>query len=128
MPNLISLRKAPLAAAPMASSLEYDGNALQLTDETGARTPIPRSGVASAIAAMAVPATGVAYVNTAKTAVQIASYGGTVTVISVTRGVTTVDILSQAAGAVTGSVVTLAPGDAITFTYTVAPAVNIIPL
>ena len=128
MPNITSLRKAALAAVPVPSSVEYDGTNMQMTDETGARRPIPVSGVAAAIAAMAVPATGVAYVNNAKTAVQVVTTGGTVTVISVTRGANSVDALSQAAGAVTGSVVVLAPGDSITFTYTAAPTVNIIPL
>lgn len=128
MANITALRAAALAATPVASSLEYDGESVQLTNQEGVRTPLVKSGAAGAIAAVAVPASGTPYTNAAKTAVQYLIYGGTVTVISVTRAGVTVDVLSQAAAAVAGLAFTLAPGDEFTVTYTAAPTVNAMPL
>ena len=128
MPNILPLRKAPLAGVPVPSSVEYDGKNLYTTDETGTRYAAQKSGVAGAIAAMVVPATTVAYVNNAATPVQCLIYGGTNTVVSVTRGAATVDIWTGAGVAIAGLAVTLDPGDAITFTYTAVPTVNLMPL
>ncbi len=129
MPNIVSLRKAALAAVPVASSIEYDGANLQLTDETGTRYAVPKSGAAGAIAAVVVPASTVALVNTTDTNQMYCTTGGTVTAIDVKRGTNTAIAYADAAGAaVLACNVVIAPGDSIIWTYTVVPTVSVVPL
>lgn len=129
MSNLLALRPAALKTVPAPDSLEYDGESLSLTDQDSARWTVPKSNIAGAIAAMVVPATGVAYTNTGKNSIAVAITGGVVSEITQGRGANTA-ILFQlgTAAAVDGVVAILAPGDTITFTYTTVPVVSIIPL
>lgn len=129
MQNVRALRPAPLAAVPVPSTTEYDGEIQYTTDQDGARFQVPKSNPAAAIAALAVPASTVAYVNAGKTNQMLAISGGVVSLITQTRNAVVADLfVLAAAAAVDGLVAILAPGDSIAFTYTTVPVVSVIPL